>query len=244
MHEFFTQHLGVILPLIGVALSALLLPVGILITRDNVKTRRQEIIKDLEKFFRQEGDQGSSIIPSFEFVKSKYYVKDENKTDGAEIPIRWYSVPVIIFAGISATCFVTCSVLVTGPGTPALKEFVPRSLFLLGGVTLGSPSEVDTYFATALAIGMFAFLGAYVYAIKTFIRSVANFDLSPLTFFRASYSILASIIIAVALWRSVPALLSDPLQLVRSLQDSQALPHNGSSLFGSRLPFSLDSCLV
>jgi hypothetical protein len=211
--DILNAHVGAILPMIGMAASAFLLPIGILITRDNVKMRRQEIIRELEKFFRRDGIVGSSIIPSFEFVKTKYYVKDGFSSGDSEIPIRWYSIPVLIFTGLSAICFVTASVLVVSDadaaiGSPPLSHIIPKSLFLMGGTTL-LDAQRESYFQSVLTVAMFAFFGAYISAIKTLVRSVANFDLSPLTFFRASYGIILSIVIAVVLWRSVPSSLGE-----------------------------------
>lgn len=58
----------------------------------------------------------------------------------------------------------------------------------------------------ALSVVAFAFLGAYVASIRALLRSVANFDLSPLTLFRCSAGMLLAIFVAGALWRGVPAL--------------------------------------
>jgi hypothetical protein len=198
----------VALPMIGMIVSAFLLPVGILVTRDNVKERRQEIIKELERFFRHDADLGPSIIPSFEFVKTKYYVKDDADQANGEIAIRWYSIPVLIFSVLSALCFIPATVVgvqslgANGPLT--LEDLIPKSLFMLGGTSL-TEVDRDSYLITAMTVAVFAFLGAYVSAIKTLIRSVSNFDLSPLTFFRASYSIILATVIAVTLWRAMPS---------------------------------------
>jgi hypothetical protein len=219
-------YTGKALPALGLLLAAFLLPVGILITRDNVKARRQEIIKELEKFFTHDRDGGQgrprdlrqSIIPSFEFVKTKYYLSNG---DG-EIPIRWYSTPIIIFAGLSGICFLISTVLVVAPDSDefAVANLVPKSLFLVGG---DIPSEQNENFMMALSVAMFAFFGAYVSAIKSLIRSVSNFDLSPLTFFRASYGIIAATVISVVLWRAMPLTLSESVAALNTSQGSGGL---------------------
>jgi hypothetical protein len=218
IREIISTYSGAFLPIIGMVLAAFLLPIGILITRDNVKMRRQDIIRDLERFFRQESALGPSIIPSFEFVKTKYYVGDDNNHSDREIPIRWYSIPVLIFSGLSAICFMTATVLVVSPvsgksGFLLVSDMIPRSLFLLGGVDKAE-AGTDNYFLTVLTVAIFAFFGAYIVAIKNFIRSVANFDLSPITFFRASYGIIVAIVIAVALWRSIPSSFGNAFEAV------------------------------
>ena len=68
-----------VLPLLGSMALAFMMPVGILVTRDNVKSKRQQVIQDLEEFFQNTPDAPSgksmpTIIPSFEFVKTKYYL--------------------------------------------------------------------------------------------------------------------------------------------------------------------------
>jgi hypothetical protein len=211
------------LPMVGAILAAFLLPIGILITRDNVKQRRQEIIRDLEVFFKQPSH-GASVIPSFEFVKTKYYVNETDDAGAREIPIQWYSVPVLVFCGLSAICFIISTVLVA-PGFKSDNFFyvtqgIPQSLFWVGGNTSGDQFD----FAKVITVSMFAFLGSYVASIKLFIRSIANFDLSPVTFFRASYWIILSTIISVVIWRAAPLSFD-------ALQKNSTIPINTTSLW-------------
>ncbi len=148
-------------------------------------------------------------------MKSKYYVKTDDENTGGEIPLKWYSIPVIVFVLLTAMYLFVGTMLTISKSSQCdaataimLICWLPRSVFLVGGL----PDELtkdSRYFEFALSIGVFAFFGAYVSAIKTMIRAVANFDLSPLTFFRAAYGILVSSVIVIVLWRATPTTLSE-----------------------------------
>jgi hypothetical protein len=87
------QHLG----WLGAALLAVVFPIGIFISRDNVRSRRQDIIEQLESLFKRDrktetrdgGPMGQAtsqeweIVPSFEFVKSKYFKTSSPKYNGS-----------------------------------------------------------------------------------------------------------------------------------------------------------------
>lgn len=191
-----------ILPMIGIALVAFLFPLGVLITRDNVKQRRQEIIKDLEIFFKKSSKENNSIIPSFEFVKTKYYVDGSAGGGNREISIEWYSIPVLLFCGLSALCSFVAIMYVPGmeEGNNFPKDLgIPNAIFWTGAIP---GDKIEQNFEKTITVAVFSFVGAYVASIKLFVRSVSNFDLSPVTFFRASYWIVSAVAISVTLWRA------------------------------------------
>lgn len=204
---------GLAFPLVGTVAAAFLLPIGILNTRDNVKAKRQQVIQDLEKLFNAgdkrdaKGRQRNLIIPSFEFVKTKYYLHDQGapqargqymaEEEAGESQIRWHSVPVLVFVAISTICFAILFVLPLD-GEVGVARYVRSTIFL--GSETGDP------FLATVAVAMFGFIGAYIAALRTLIRSVANFDLSPLTFFRATYGIITTVVISVAIFRATSSL--------------------------------------
>ena len=63
------------------AMLSLLLPWALIMVRQSVKKQRQDVIRDLEAVFHPEGGGGNEeqIIPSFEFVKFKYFVNQDDE---------------------------------------------------------------------------------------------------------------------------------------------------------------------
>jgi hypothetical protein len=190
---------------------ALVLPMAILLGRDNVKARRQEIILQLEEFFRERGgtNSGWDVLPSFEFVKTKYLLGEGAKNRSKEFELRWFSLPVFIFVIVSCFGFII-SFSIQSPLCFADQLESNPAVCIIGNsqgfssLFVGYGTEDERRFAATLIV--FAFLGSYLASTKNLIRSVANFDLSPLTFFRCSFWIILSTISIVAIWRSVPNL--------------------------------------
>lgn len=196
---------------LAVFLLSLVLPIGILVSRNNVRQSRQEIIKGLEKFLEPNSDNGGywQIIPSFEFVKTKYNLptgsQEEPRRDDVSLP--WFIIPVAIFVLLSfigfTLAFSTSDAGCFAGSTEAGCKAVVEPFFLVGGENLG-PEEKARYQRACMTLLTFAFLGSYVGAARTLLRSVANFDLSPLGFFRACLNVLGACFIAVTLWRAAP----------------------------------------
>ncbi len=260
-------------PIIILAL-ALVFPVAILFSRDNVRDRRQEVVSALEKFFVNTTESANfQILPSFEFVKTKYFGTEGR---GPDVSLRWFSLPVLLFILLSWLGFYHAFVVSDadcrlrqavreGAACPTEAVGVRAGLFLVGGYEPGNslaaqmlktalpdraaeapgpapnppaggtpdqrpqgavqgaaqgavpppaaPAEAGagrqaadttTYLRQTLTVAIFAFLGAYFASVKLLVRSVANFDLSPLTFFRANLYLIGATLIAVVLWRAVP----------------------------------------
>jgi hypothetical protein len=204
-----------ILTLLAIFLLSLALPVGIMVSRNNVKSRRQEIIADMEEFLRpppgSRTERAWQILPSFEFVKVKYFMGGKGQEREREFSIRLFSVPVLVFVLVSALGFTGAFLVTTGCFTanaegrqtacPMFPGGIPASVFLAGGVSGGVPGG---YLEAALTVASFAFLGSYAQSMRTLLRAVSNFDLSPLTFFRQSVTIFGAIFIVVTAWRTAP----------------------------------------
>lgn len=187
---------------------SILLPLTIICIRRTVKLQRQDIIRDLEQIFRlnplqssrpatNSVDERELIVPSFEFVKFKYFFP-RNLKAGADPnqdtdPER--DIPLWAFL-VSSTPLMLC-------------------LFALGIVTFGSllPSETKPPWQTAylptfigeepkgyavwLSVLMVAYFGAYIFTVRMLLRAVSNFDLSPATFLSATVHVLLGVITAV-----------------------------------------------
>ena len=150
------------------------------------------------------------MIPDglFEFVKTKYLMGRNSKA--SDLGVRWFSIPVLAFIVVSFGGFILafavsdshCFVEDTRRCLIAEKP-LDATLFLIGGQDFSNDADKRVaYHRAALTMIVFAFLGAYVAVVRTMLRAIANFDLSPLTFFRATVGILGSIFIVVVLWRS------------------------------------------
>ena len=69
---------NVYMPLFAAAAIGVLLPVCIIFMRQSVKLQRQQVIKDLEYIFHRPHSEGrDQVIPSFEFVKFKYFMNSK-----------------------------------------------------------------------------------------------------------------------------------------------------------------------
>ncbi|WP_291299303.1 hypothetical protein [Elioraea sp.] len=233
-----------VMTLLGCLALAVIFPIGIFVSRRNVRGRRQDIISQLEGLFRRQvttapmrQHQASSasataqdkstpaehewdIVPSFEFVKSKYFEPSthDNTAFGNRVPRQepkgeWFSLPVLIYVLLSAICLYA-AVIRTVVGCfdlfllPTARDTVDGgcsasySIFLFGDLAIGAePPEHRQHFLRTMTVVCFAFFGAYIATIRALIRAVSNFDLSPLTFFRANIHIICTIVLAVVFWK-------------------------------------------
>ncbi|MGX9961929.1 hypothetical protein ACVFYP_01325 [Roseomonas sp. F4] len=166
---------------------------------------------------RQEAADRGQVIPSFEFefVKAKYFNEEGINREG-EVPIGFFSVSVLIFVVLCFVLMIYAFTFSVSDCFSALENeraecWIGRSallpsIFLVGGESPLTGPELIKSHQSALTIAVFAFLGAYLASLKLFIRAVANFDLTPLTFFRANLQIVASVLAAIVLWRAGAAL--------------------------------------
>jgi hypothetical protein len=194
---------------------SVLLPFAILSLRRTVRTQRQSIILDLQHMFYSKEQQGGHgrIVPSFEFVRNKYFsglvefdvVKSgfirklhNIEVDGTREPVRAgtpyfaflvCSIPlvVLVFAfSVFAASIVMSSILQRGPESHLLPDF---SHFLSPPL---APAD-----KAILWVFVVAFLGGYLFAVRGLLRAVNNFDLSPGSFLSAALQLLLGVVTAV-----------------------------------------------
>jgi hypothetical protein len=239
------------LAILGGFALAVIFPIGIFISRENVRGRRQDIICQLEALFRRprsvpdaagppadgkspQADAASTagypttkgygyewdIVPSFEFVKSKYFetpriggVAGTTMMPRSEPKAEWFSLPVVIYVLLSGICLYAIVVrtifncfdlsliplahdTIDGACAPTY------SVFMFGDLATNADAvEHRQHFLRTMTIVCFAFFGAYIATIRLLTRAVSNFDLSPLTFFRANIHIIATIVLSVTFWK-------------------------------------------
>ena len=188
---------------LSILLLSIAVPAAIFLGRNNVRSRRRDLVRDLVNLFGFAKDpQGEPIIiPSLELVKWKYdphprYDSDRIAATGeppeaAGLVSFWYFLlPTCIY--ILFTCLGFCVSFL-----PVIPEH--PTPFSLGGW----PSLTDAERLSLLSTISYTFLGGYIWTINYLIKRVSNFDLSPLSFLRASAHILFGAFVSAVLWHGI-----------------------------------------
>jgi hypothetical protein len=171
-----------ILTWVAIALFSVLVPLGIYVGRMNVRASRREIVRDLERLFQfAKVDGRPLILPSFELVKYKYDPEanpDRASLDTNANSIQYYIFPVTMYVVLTLLCF--------------RFAFVPNEH---GVVNFAQPEG----WRGAVT---FAFLSSYIWTVQYLIRRIANFDLSPISFFVSFIHVTLAIFVTAAIWQS------------------------------------------
>jgi hypothetical protein len=174
--------------------------------------------------------------PSFEFVKSKYAVDLDtcpknvdrfklralDMTDAAVDEylsrLRWYqlrsnwrilwaSTPYIVFCFFG---FVIALSPLSVDGSLSLKSLIAPTFLTSGGLSAAMdgklPADIVRSFNQVVTIAAIAFIGAYIFTLRMFIRAVTVFDLSAITMLRATLHVVLAVTGAVLLYRAMPDL--------------------------------------
>lgn len=167
---------------VAIGLFSVLVPLGIFVGRMNVRVSRREIVRDLERLFHFATVEGQPLIlPSFELVKYKYDPESSPErvpADAGANSVRYYIFPVAIY------------MLMTFLGFEFAFRLDPNA-----SSNFSSPSGWQ-------GVATFAFISAYLWTIQYLIRRIANFDLSPTSFFVSFLHVALAIFVSVALWQS------------------------------------------
>jgi hypothetical protein len=168
---------------LSILMFSLLVPIGVYVGRMNVRASRREIVADLEKLFKFAKTGGKPIIlPSFELVKYKYDPKSNparNRQEADANSIRYYLFPVAVYVLITFLCF--------------QFAFKPRGV---EGLSFYAKPEGWPGMVT------YTFLGSYVWTMQYLVRRIANFDLSPISFFVAFLHITLALFVSAAIAQS------------------------------------------
>ena len=188
---------------LSILLLSIAVPAAIFLGRNNVRSIRRDLVRDLVNLFGFAKDsQGNPIvIPSLELVKWKYDPNPRHDPDRiavtGEVPDAaglisfWYFLlPTCLY--ILFSCLGFCISFL-----PVLPE--RPTPFSLGGW----PSLTDPERLSLLATISYTFLGGYIWTIYYLIKRVSNFDLSPLSFLRASAHILFGAFVSAVLWHVI-----------------------------------------
>jgi hypothetical protein len=210
--------------LLVAAVFAILVPMIIIAVRENVKARRQGIIRDLERVFTPVDGHPNveRIVPSFEFVKYKYFVRgyaggsdDPTWSEvNKDLPFWKFLLCSLPFAIVSMFGLLLTFDIIGGVLNITQITGLTFSEYFSVFFTADSPeapgrppvrmSEKLADFRNILGAGILlitiAFLCAYLFCIRDFLRRIASFDLSPLSFLRASFHLLLAMVFSVVLW--------------------------------------------
>jgi hypothetical protein len=188
--------------IIGIVLSVSV-PISVLFGRFAVKRQRQATLGTLRETLKRKTGRDVALVPSFEFALQKYDM--EAPGAGRALPREnlFYAGTALIFVLIS-WAGVVLLIEPAGAGDPAAVRFVLAGL-RAGSVAPDSYANLSGYEMTSVAVISFAFLGAYLWSIQYLIRRVANFDLSPMSFLRASAQIIFACAVAAVFRHFLPA---------------------------------------
>lgn len=198
---------------IVVTLSAslsLLLPLTIICIRHTVKQQRQEIIRDLEQIFRLNPSrtpinltanacEHELIVPSFEFVKFKYFIPRNDRSQRSLSPSAEEPHDIPLWAFVVSGLPLMLSLFILGVvsfGALLPPHTIPPGrIAYLPAFIVADPSPTE--YTVWLSVLMVAYFGAYLYTIRMLLKAVSNFDLSPSTFLSATAHVLLGVITAV-----------------------------------------------
>ena len=177
----------------AIALFSCVVPFGIFVGRNNIRIVRLEIVRDLEKLFNFAKRDGQPLIlPSFELVKYKYDPESNPYRQGDGLDknaVRYYLLPVGIYIVLATLCF--------------HMAFMSKPVTLLGLWSLFSRPPPFAEPADSLSgVLTYAFLGSYIWSVKYLVRRIANYDLSPISFFQCNTQILMALFVTAALQNS------------------------------------------
>lgn len=207
------------------------LPFAILSLRRTVRLRRQEVILDLQQMF-EFGDTRAgeeAIIPSFEFVKYKYFPRTEPKATapgeaGNAGPVgdaagaaRARANAIALGkakgrapdADASILTYFICSLplvlLVFAFSVLAISVILAQLLTPeLGSAGLPpfrhmTGNGMSPQWMAGLWVFIVAFLGGYLFAVRGLLRAVNNFDLTPGSFVAAALQMLLGVASAMVI---------------------------------------------
>lgn len=194
--------------------------------REAVKYQRQEIIMDLADVFDIENATDVRLIPSFEFVKYKYFVGNRRlpsiplarpakpgSSDLSFTPSRYRRDFTALSWIISCSPY---SALVGSLVFLILSHLAAATFDVEASRVAQQPEPLDWLrignvpAIWALGLGA-AFSASYLTSLRNLYRAVKNFDLSPGTIIGETVKILLSLVIAPVITVVSLRLLGDPL---------------------------------
>lgn len=164
-------------------LLSVVLPLGIFLGIYNIRQERTAEIRHLGSLFGFGGSHNApSIVPSYDIIHSRYNTKLSFGVF-ARASIQ-YLFPVVLFTTL-------CYIGFGAAFSPRISDCFGKDQYPLvnpDGTLLGSI--------------VYTFFGAYLWSISHLVRRVANYDLSPISFFQAILHLLLAVFVSAAIWHS------------------------------------------
>ena len=203
------------------AIFAVITPPTLLVMREVIRRRRSSLLGELiDSLFK-----GNENIPTLEFARNKYGARPAASTAGqsreekaaTRTLTRPYAllvsaIPYLLLSIIGFLILIepVCALISTDA---CFGNLIVQSLIWMehpGGAADSAARLLD-----AAAIVGAAFLGGYLFTLRTLLRAVMNFELSPITWLRAAVHLLSGSIVALLLYRTLGGTpyLSDVLQI-------------------------------
>ena len=199
---------------------AVLTPTLFIYARNEMRQKRLLVIRDFLTSYpettkrSEDGAKGSHYInPSVEFVRSKYVqgvvrTREKQQEFDALPPIQqidtfiaeaklfdWSDLRMLVASlGMMIVTYYGSDALLQGMSA-TLSDACRTNCVLIGTSGLGA----DVFLIAGLA-----FAGAYLAAIRGYMRGLAAFDLSAFTFIRYTVETIVSVVFIVALYRAIP----------------------------------------
>jgi len=202
------------------AIFAVITPLTLLVMREVIRRRRSALLGELlDTLFK-----GNENISTLELARNKYGARpaataaQQGRDDKATARslTRPYAllisaVPYLLLCIIGFLILIEpiCALISTDS---CFGNLIVQALIWIEHP--GSAADAAPRLLEAAAIVGAAFLGGYLFTLRTLLRAVMNFELSPITWLRAAVHILSGSIVALLLYRTLgDTPLSDVLQI-------------------------------
>ncbi|KQQ48614.1 hypothetical protein ASF58_04885 [Methylobacterium sp. Leaf125] len=233
--EFAVTNPPVPLLILGATVFAALSPFIFIAIREAVKRQRQEIVRDLAAVFDIAGPSSQRLIPSFEFVKYKYFVGrpklfgkggSPDSSEGSldifdrsrhreDFTTTAWILGSIAFSVLAAVAvFHTLSLLAT------LLCATGSGFAWLDGPCLTNQDRTAVWLFGVCA----AFAGSYLTALRNLYRAIKNFDLSPATIVGETIKIVIGIVLAPILVVGLLRFGTSLAEAIATLEDPMRSP--------------------
>lgn len=174
--------------------------------------RRQEIIRDFGRvFYLPNHDiKKSRIVPSFEFVKYKYFVDDNNQDQNKSKDFSWHSWLISIMP-LTVILFILNIFAIS-----MILHHIDSSNYENSScISHTQCSTINSFIHSANNLNIswlliICFFGAYIFTSRNLLRAVENFDLAPASFVSSAIHLLFALATAAVV-----------VSAARSVSDSQ-----------------------
>src|ERR1700678_309378 len=203
------------------AIFAVITPLTLLVMREVIRRQRSALLGELlDTLFK-----GNENISTLELARNKYGARpaataaQQGRDDKATARslTRPYAllisaIPYLLLCIIGFLILIEpiCALISTDS---CFGNLIVQALIWIEHP--GSAADAAPRLPEAAAIVGAAFLGGYLFTLRTLLRAVMNFELSPITWLRAAVHILSGSIVALLLYRTLGSTpyLSDVLQI-------------------------------